>query len=243
MTSTPPTVDFGFAEVTAEEKTRRVGQVFSDVAPYYDRMNDLMSAGAHRWWKRMGVFLLDLREGMRVLDLATGSGDLGALIRPRIGREGALVLADVNAEMLARAARRLPGAASVQCDGECLPFPDESFDRVVMAFGLRNVTRRDRALREICRVLRRGGRYGILEFSPTALFPRLHRLYLTRVLPTLGRVAADDAESYRYLGESILRFPDSQGMRGALASAGLADVRQFRFAAGAVVFHHGQRDG
>ena len=157
MTSTPPTVDFGFAEVTAEEKTRRVGRVFSDVAPYYDRMNDLMSAGAHRWWKRMSVFLLDLREGMRVLDLATGSGDLGALIRPRIGREGELVLADVNAEMLARAARRLPGAASVQCDGECLPFPDESFDRVVMAFGLRNVTRRDRALREICRVLRRGG--------------------------------------------------------------------------------------
>ena len=235
-------VDFGFSDIPAGEKTRRVGEVFSAVAPYYDRMNDLMSGGMHRWWKTAAATLLGVSPAMRVLDLAAGSGDMAArLAAAQGGGGGNIVLADINPAMLAAARRRLPDAAALVANGEQLPFADRCFDRVVIAFGLRNVTHREALLREMHRVLRTGGKYGILEFSPHGHFPPLQRWYLTRALPLMGRVAAGDAASYRYLGESILRFPPPQELSAMLAAAGLPGARINTFAAGAVCLHHGQR--
>ena len=232
--------DFGFADIPAAEKTRRVGEVFSAVAPYYDRMNDILSAGLHRCWKSAAAEMLGVRAGMRVLDLASGSGDMAVRLAKRCGA-GGIVLSDINPAMLAAARRRLPDAAAVLANGEQLPFAARSFDRIVIAFGLRNVTHRRRLLGEMHRVLATGGRYGILEFSPRAHFPRAHRAYLTRALPQLGRLAAGDAASYRYLGESILRFPAPAQLAELLAAAGLPDARVHTFAAGAVCLHHGWR--
>lgn len=232
--------DFGFSDIPAAEKTRRVGEVFSAVAPYYDRMNDLLSAGLHRGWKTAAAEMLAVRAGMRVLDIASGSGDMAVRLARSSGA-GGITLTDINPAMLAGARRRLPAAAAVLANGEHLPFAARSFDRVVIAFGLRNVTHRARLLREMHRVLRNGGRYGILEFSPHGHFPRLQRGYLTRGLPLLGALAAGDAASYRYLGESILRFPPPAQLTAMLAAAGLPDARVHRFAAGAVCLHHGWR--
>lgn len=239
-------VDFGFSDIPAGEKTRRVGEVFSAVAPYYDRMNDILSGGLHRWWKNAAAALLGVTPDMRVLDLASGSGDMAARLAgggagAGGGGGGRLVLADINPAMLAAARRRLPAAAALLANGEQLPFAARSFDRVIIAFGLRNVTRREALLAEIHRVLKTGGKYGILEFSPRGHFPQMQRWYLTRALPALGAAAADDAASYRYLGESILRFPAPERLTAMLADAGLPGARVNKFAAGAVCLHHGRR--
>lgn len=234
------TVDFGFTEVSPAQKTRRVGEVFTAVAPYYDLMNDLMSAGMHRIWKSTAARLLDAAPHMRVLDIAAGSGDMAVRLASAAGAQN-IVLTDINPAMLAAGRARLPAAAAVIADGEQLPFADRSFDRAVIAFGLRNVTDRPRLLRELHRVLKTGGKYGILEFSPAGRFPRLQKCYLTRALPLLGAAAAADAASYRYLGESILRFPPPAAVTAMLQDAGLAPPRLHRFAAGAVCLHLGRR--
>ena len=249
----PPTpadcrpADFGFADVAAAEKDALVGGVFSQVAPYYDRMNDVMSFGLHRLWKRAAVQLLAVRPNKRVLDLACGSGDLSVLLRRRLAA-GLLVAADINADMLALGRRRLqesPTAAAplaVQCDAQSLPFADGAFDRVICAFGLRNTTCRLTALREMRRVLRPGGLCVILEFSPPRGWLRAVRHYhLTAGLPLLGKLFFGDESSYRYLGESIVRFPPPEQLRDMMHDAGLARVQDIALPGGAAWVHRGWR--
>ena len=244
----PPSVDFGFADVPPDEKRRRVGDVFARVAPYYDRMNDAMSLGAHRLWKRAAALLTGARPGMRVLDLAAGTGDLSALLAADVGPGGRVVAADISAAMLAVAAERLraaPQVSPVRCDAENLPFPDCRFDRVVIGFGLRNVADRARALAEMRRVLRIGGRALILEFSPPrgdSLAARARRAYLEKGLPCAGKTVAGDADSYRYLAESILRFPAAAALAEMMRAAGFAQADWLTFAGGAVCLHRGRRD-
>ena len=250
----PGFADFGFADLPPEEKRRRVGDVFARVAPYYDRMNDAMSLGAHRLWKRAAAMLVNARPGMRVLDLAAGSGDLAARIAPDLRPGGQIVLADISAAMLAVAAgrfRRAAPAASVaralpvQCDAENLPFPDARFDKVVIGFGLRNITDRPRALAEMRRVLRVGGGVFVLEFSPPrgdSLSARARRAYLQKALPRVGKAVAGDAESYRYLAESILRFPTPGALCDMMRAAGFARADWLSFAGGTVCLHRGRRD-
>ncbi|MGI9297261.1 MAG: ubiquinone/menaquinone biosynthesis methyltransferase [Gammaproteobacteria bacterium] len=238
------TADFGFAEVDAESKSALVGGVFSRVAPYYDRMNDFMSGGMHRLWKNIAVSRGDLRPGMRVLDLACGGGDIAARVLPRIVPGGRITLADANAEMLAAARRRIrhPAARFALCDGESLPFAEHSFDRVFIAFGLRNITRRERALCEMRRVLRPGGMCVVLEFTPPeGMFSALRRRYLISVLPRIGECCFGDAESYRYLGESILRFPPRDALSEMMRAAGFARVECADVAAGIVAAHRARR--
>lgn len=241
-------VDFGFAEVAPGEKRRRVDEVFARVAPYYDRMNDAMSLGAHRWWKRAAVWLTGARPGMRALDLAAGTGDLTVRLARAVAPGGRVVAADLSAAMLAVAAERLrahPNALPVQCDAEKLPFPDRRFDRVVIGFGLRNVAGREQALAEMHRVLRVGGRAFILEFSPPSgqsFSARARRAYLEKGLPRVGKAVAGDAASYRYLGESILRFPPAAALAGMMRAAGFAQADWLSFAGGAVCLHRGRRD-
>lgn len=235
---TPDTVDFGFNDIPPAEKTRRVGDVFTAVAPYYDRMNDIMSGGLHRLWKKTAVAILAARPGMRILDIAAGSGDITRQLAAS-GKK-TVIMTDINAAMLTQARRRA-AAAAVLANGEQLPFADSSFDRIIIAFGLRNVTRRQQLLQEIHRLLKRGGRYGILEFSPAGHFPTAQHWYLTRMLPRLGALAAGDSASYHYLGASILRFPPPDALAAMLAAAGLRGAHISRFAGGMVCLHHGYR--
>lgn len=233
--------DFGFADVDEDAKAALVGGVFSRVAPYYDRMNDLMSGGMHRVWKNIAVARGELRPGMRALDLACGGGDIAARILPRITPGGAAVLADANAEMLAAARRRLSvfAARFVRCDGESLPFAEYSFDRVFIAFGLRNIVRREKTLREMRRVLRPGGMCIVLEFAPPeGVFAPFLRRYLLSALPRIGGRFFGDAESYRYLGESILRFPSRRALSQMMQDAGFARVQCAGVGGGGVVAAH-----
>jgi len=240
-------VDFGFARVAPEEKTRRVQEVFTSVASRYDLMNDLMSAGLHRAWKRFAIAALALPPRARVLDLACGTGDLTR----RLGRQrdvALLVGSDRNEAMLRRGRERLEdaglaGVRLVGADAEALPFPEGSFDAVIVGFGLRNVTRPERALAEMHRVLAPAGRAVVLEFSrlrPRLLRP-LYDLYSFGVLPRLGAVVAGDRASYRYLAESIRRHPDQETLAGMMRAAGFADVRWFDLHAGLVAVHRGVR--
>ena len=243
---TPPsTADFGFAQVPIAEKTALVKAVFTRAAPHYDFMNDVMSAGGHRLWKRIAASMCEVRAGMTVLDLAGGSGDITRLLLPRVSPNGQVMLADINTDMLALAKKRLGNAAGVRfihCNAEKLPFVECRFDRVIIAFGLRNIGKRDTALAQMRRVLRIGGKIVILEFSPpSGVLAGVQDFYLRRVLPFLGRQLADDEESYRYLGESILRFPPPPTLKEMLNDAGFEHVRQFQFAAGAVVLHSAWR--
>ena len=239
----PTTVSFGYADVPPEEKTARVGEVFRRVARRYDLMNDLMSARLHRAWKDRFVRAVRPSAGEPILDLAGGTGDIAF----RLARAGARVtVADINPEMLkvgaARARRRgIAGLDWVEANAEALPFADGAFAAVTIAFGIRNVTHMDRALAEAHRVLHWGGRFFCLEFSTTEWpgFARLYDLYSMEVVPRLGAIVARDADSYRYLVESIRRFPDMERFRGMIEVAGFRQVAVTPILGGAVAIHRG----
>jgi demethylmenaquinone methyltransferase/2-methoxy-6-polyprenyl-1,4-benzoquinol methylase len=235
--------------VPAADKARRVREVFDSVAPRYDLMNDLMSLGLHRVWKRLAIELAAARTGERVLDLAGGTGDLTRLLSPRVGAAGRVLLADINGAMLARGRDRLLDAGIagnvdyVQMDAERLPLAGQSLDCVVIGFGLRNVTDKQAALNEMHRVLKPGGRALVLEFSQPVLAPLkpLYDAYSFQVLPRLGRLVAGDGDSYRYLAESIRRHPDQDTLLGMLQAAGFERCQYFNFTGGIVAVHRGYR--
>lgn len=241
--------DFGYQRVSPEDKTRRVRGVFDSVSGRYDLMNDLMSAGAHRLWKRFTLALANLRPGQRALDVAGGTGDLAAGLARQVGARGLVVLTDINASMLAIGRDRLidSGLAAnieyVQANAERLPFPDGCFDCITIGFGLRNVTDKAAALSCMQRALRPGGQLLVLEFShPTlpALKP-LYDAYSFRVLPLLGRLVAHDEASYRYLAESIRMHPDQQALLAMLRAAGLEGCRYHNLSGGIVAVHRGYK--
>ncbi len=235
---------FGFQTVAENEKTRKVGEVFHSVARSYDLMNDLMSAGLHRAWKRFAVEISGVRTGDRVLDVAGGSGDLSRLFAKKVGGTGEVVLTDINASMLAVGRDRLIDdgifVPALQCDAEKLPFPDQYFDCVIVAFGLRNMTRKDKALAEMQRVLKIGGRLLVLEFSQVwkPLAP-LYDAYSFKLLPLMGKLFAKDADSYQYLAESIRMHPDQETLRQMMLDAGFAKVDFYNLTAGVVALHKG----
>jgi demethylmenaquinone methyltransferase / 2-methoxy-6-polyprenyl-1,4-benzoquinol methylase len=235
---------FGFEQVTPEEKTRRVRGVFDSVAGRYDLMNDLMSWGMHRAWKRFAIAASGVRAGARVLDVAGGTADLARLFAARVGPAGSVVLTDINGAMLAAGRDRMLNEGrlmpAVQCNAEALPFPPASFDCVSIAFGLRNVTRKETALAEMRRVLRPGGVALILEFSRVwAPLKPAYDWYSFNVLPRLGQAVAHDADSYRYLAESIRVHPDQQELGTMMESAGFERVEWFNLSAGVVALHRG----
>ena len=238
-------VDFGYERVSADEKTRRVRGVFESVAGKYDLMNDLMSAGVHRVWKRYAVGVAAVREGARVLDLAGGTGDLARLFAKAAGATGRVVLTDINHAMLVEGRDKLIDSGMplpvVQCDAEALPFPDRSFDAVSIGFGLRNVTQKENALAEMRRVLVPGGVALILEFSKVAppLAPA-YDWYSFSVLPKLGRLVAGDEASYRYLAESIRMHPDQETLKAMMERAGFDSVEYHNLTAGVVALHVGR---
>jgi demethylmenaquinone methyltransferase/2-methoxy-6-polyprenyl-1,4-benzoquinol methylase len=241
------TVDFGYERVTPAEKSARVRGVFDSVAANYDLMNDLMSGGLHRLWKRFALAQTGLRPGQRALDVASGTGDLGAGLARQVGRGGLAVLTDINREMLSRGRDRLidrglaAQVAFVIANAECLPFADSSFDCVTIGFGLRNVTEKAAALASMRRVLRPGGRLLVLEFSkPTidALRPA-YDAYSFDILPRLGAIVAGDAASYRYLAESIRMHPDQETLAAMMRDAGFDEARWHNLAGGIVALHVG----
>lgn len=242
------TTDFGYQDIPVADKTRQVGEVFARVAGRYDLMNDLMSGGLHRLWKRYTVLLTGVRPGERILDLAGGTGDLAALLAPQAGPQGQVVLADINAAMLATGRTRLlnKGLAGnihyVQANAERLPFHPHSFDGVTMAFGLRNVTDKLTALGSMWAVLKPGGRLVILEFSrPAAWIRPAYDLYSFTALPLLGRWVAKDAASYRYLAESIRRHPDQETLKAMMQTKGFARCTYFNLNQGIVAIHRGYK--
>lgn len=240
---------FGYRRVRSTDKARKVAAVFDSVAGRYDMMNDLMSLGVHRLWKRFVVGIAGVRPGQRVLDLAGGTGDLTRQFSARVGSSGQVILADINASMLAEGRRRLVdrgvlgNVAYVRADAERLPFADGSFDCVCMAFGLRNVTHKDRALRSIRQVLRPGGALFVLEFSRVTapLLRSLYDAYSFGILPRLGRLVAGDAESYRYLAESIRMHPDQDALKTMMEQAGLERCTYHNLSFGVVAVHRGYR--
>jgi demethylmenaquinone methyltransferase/2-methoxy-6-polyprenyl-1,4-benzoquinol methylase len=239
-------VDFGFQRVREEDKASRVGEVFDGVATRYDVMNDLMSLGLHRYWKRFAMAVVRPRAGERALDVATGSGDLAVALARAVGPAGEVWATDINRAMLERGRDRLLDEGvivpAVQCDAERLPFPAGRFDCVTVAFGLRNMTHKDAALAEMARVLRPGGRLVVLEFSRVwAPLAPAYDLYSFRVLPWLGARVAGNAEAYRYLAESIRMHPDQATLARMMEQAGLADVEVFNLAAGVVAVHRGTK--
>jgi len=240
------TTHFGYESVPLERKADRVAEVFGSVANRYDLMNDLMSGGLHRVWKAFTVGRAAVRPGMRVLDIAGGTGDLAREFARKAGPTGEVWLTDINPAMLARGRDRMIDAGLqipvTQCDAEQLPFPDRHFDLVTVAFGLRNMTHKDRALGEMVRVLRPGGRLLVLEFSRVwQPMERVYDLYSFQVLPRLGARVAGDAQSYRYLAESIRMHPDQSTLASMLETAGLERVRWFNLTGGIAALHEGVR--
>jgi len=240
------TTDFGFEKVPEQDKARRVGGVFDSVAPRYDLMNDLMSAGLHRMWKAFAIRHADVRPGMRVLDIAGGTGDLALRFARQVGATGEAWLTDINGAMLREGRNRLLDAGVlvpvVQCDAEALPFPDQYFDVVTVAFGLRNMTHKDRALAEMRRVLRPPGRLLVLEFSRVwAPLAPVYDAYSFSVLPWLGKRIAGDGDSYRYLAESIRVHPPQEALAAMMEQAGLENVQWFNLTAGVCALHVGTR--
>jgi demethylmenaquinone methyltransferase/2-methoxy-6-polyprenyl-1,4-benzoquinol methylase len=235
---------FGFEEVDAGDKARRVRGVFDSVAGKYDLMNDLMSAGLHRLWKRFAVNATGVRAGMKVLDLAGGTGDLTRLFADRVGPSGEVVLTDINGAMLAEGRDKLLNGGAfvpvVQCDAQRLPFPDRHFDCVGIAFGLRNVTHKEYALAEMRRVLKPGGVAAVLEFSRIwAPLAPAYDWYSFNVLPRVGTLVAGDDRSYRYLAESIRMHPDQATLKAMMQAAGFDRVEVHNLAAGVVAVHLG----
>ncbi len=243
------TTHFGYREVPIADKQKLVGKVFSSVAGKYDVMNDLMSFGIHRLWKRHFVATSGVRPGDRVLDLAGGTGHIAALLLPRVGDKGEVIIADINAAMLRAGRDRLldrgllQGLRFAQVNAETLPFSDGSFDAVTMAFGLRNVTDKDQALREMQRVLKPGGRVLILEFSRVnqGWLKPLYDFHSFQVLPRIGKLVARDEGSYRYLAESIRKHPDQATLKAMMEAAGFRSVEVRNLSAGIVAIHRGYK--
>jgi demethylmenaquinone methyltransferase/2-methoxy-6-polyprenyl-1,4-benzoquinol methylase len=244
--SQTPETHFGFESVPESDKAKRVKGVFSSVADKYDLMNDLMSAGLHRLWKAFTLQVAGARAGERVLDIAGGTGDLASSFRKKVGPTGEVWLTDINNNMLTNGRDRLLDEGRLgpvaQCDAEKLPFPDNYFDIVTVAFGLRNMTHKDRALAEMRRVLRPGGRLLVLEFSKVwePLTPA-YDFYSFKVLPWLGKKIVNDPDSYRYLAESIRMHPDQDTLKGMMEQVGLARVDYFNLTAGVVALHRGYK--
>ena len=249
MADSDRTVDFGFERIAAADKAARVRSVFTSVAAKYDVMNDLMSLGAHRLWKHFTLSLTDLRPGQCALDVAGGTGDLAAGLLRQVGKSGRVVLSDVNPNMLEIGRDRLLDAGfvgNVECivaDAEALPFEDNAFDCVTIGFGLRNVTDKAAALASMRRVLKPGGQLLVLEFS-TPVAPGLKSIYDAysfNVLPLLGRLVAQDAQSYRYLAESIRMHPNQETLLEMLRTAGFAQTRYHNLSGGIVAVHRGYK--
>jgi demethylmenaquinone methyltransferase/2-methoxy-6-polyprenyl-1,4-benzoquinol methylase len=247
--SNPDRTDFGFEKVAWADKAERVRSVFASVAGKYDVMNDLMSLGVHRLWKRFALSLTGLKPGQQALDVAGGTGDLSVGMLRQVGKTGRVVLSDINADMLQVGRDRLLDlglTGNIEClvaDAEKLPFDDNSFDCVTIAFGLRNVTDKDAALRSMYRVLKPGGQLLVLEFS-TPVAPGLKPLYDAysfNVLPWLGQVIANDAASYRYLAESIRMHPNQETLLRLLQAAGFAQARYHNLSGGIVALHRGYK--
>ena len=246
---TRKTTHFGFQEVPYEEKVRKVAGVFHSVADKYDVMNDLMSMGIHRLWKRYTVEMSGVKAGDDVLDLAGGTGDLAARFARIVGPEGSVTLADINESMLRVGRERLADEGLVgniryvQANAERLPFPDNHFDAVTIAFGLRNVTDKDAALRSMYRVLKPGAPLLVLEFSKPVVKPLnpVYDLYSFKVLPLLGKLIANDAESYQYLAESIRKHPDQETLKHMMIEAGFDRVEYFNLTGGIVALHRGYK--
>jgi len=235
---------FGYQTVDEKEKSSRVRGVFDSVASRYDVMNDLMSMGLHRVWKAYTIAIAGLREGDRVLDIAGGTGDLARAFAKKVGVRGLVVHTDINEAMLRQGRNRLIDEGlllpTTLCDAESLPFPDASFDLVSVAFGLRNMTHKDRALAEMNRVLRPGGKLLVLEFSKVAKpLEKVYDFYSFKVLPRIGQLVARDAESYRYLAESIRMHPGQQELKAMMKAAGFAHVDVHNLSAGIVALHVG----
>lgn len=237
---------FGYQQVDEAEKAQKVADVFSSVAQRYDLMNDLMSGGLHRLWKAFTIAQSGVREGSRVLDVAGGTGDLSLAFAKKAGKNGQVWLTDINNAMLTRGRDRLCDKGFVmpvaQCDAEKLPFPDDYFDVVTVAFGLRNMTHKDKALAEMRRVLKPGGRLLVLEFSqvwkPLAPF---YDFYSFKVIPRLGQLIVKDPDSYRYLSESIRVHPDQETLKGIMEQVGLEKVEYFNLTMGVVALHRGYK--
>lgn len=248
-TSRTHTTDFGFEKVAVEEKQKRVDGVFHSVAARYDLMNDLMSGGIHRLWKRFTIEMSGVRPGHQVLDIAGGTGDLTAKFSRLVGRDGLVVLADINSSMLEVGRDKLTdhGIAGnvkfVQANAESLPFPDNSFDCITIAFGLRNVTHKDKALASMLRILKPGGRLLILEFSKpvNGLLEKIYDKYSFNILPVMGKLVANDSDSYRYLAESIRMHPDQQTLLRMMENAGFVKTSFHNMTGGIVAIHQGEK--
>ncbi|MGH8279262.1 MAG: bifunctional demethylmenaquinone methyltransferase/2-methoxy-6-polyprenyl-1,4-benzoquinol methylase UbiE [Gammaproteobacteria bacterium] len=246
---TPETTHFGYQQIPLADKARRVAAVFSSVADRYDLMNDLMSFGLHRVWKRFALSQTGLKPGDTALDVAGGTGDLARALARQVGAHGKVVLADINASMLEHGRDKLVNTGVggnvqyVQTDAEHLPFPNRHFDCITIAFGLRNVTRKEAALASMYRVLKPGGKLLILEFSKPALRATrpLYDFYSFTVLPALGACVAHDRASYRYLAESIRMHPDQETLKGMLEAVGFERVDYLNLSGGIVALHRGWR--
>ncbi len=237
---------FGFKTVAESEKVKKVADVFHSVATKYDLMNDVMSVGLHRSWKRFAVHVSGVKSGDKVLDIAGGSGDLSKLFAKAVGSAGEVILTDINASMLAVGRDRMIDAGlnvpAMQCDAEKLPFPDQYFDCVIVAFGLRNMTHKNKAIAEMQRVLKVGGRLLILEFSKVwGPLSKAYDVYSFKLLPLMGKLFAKDSESYQYLAESIRMHPDQETLKKMMIDAGLIKVDYYNLAAGVVALHKGYK--
>ena len=243
------TTHFGFEQVAYDDKVNKVAGVFHSVANKYDVMNDLMSFGVHRVWKRYTIEMSGVRPGHHVLDLAGGTGDLAAKFARIVGQQGSVTVADINDSMLKDGRERLTdkGIAGnvqyVQANAECLPFPDNHFDAITIAFGLRNVTDKDAALRSMYRVLKPGAPLLVLEFSKpeSDLLSKVYDTYSFKLLPFMGKVVADDPDSYKYLAESIRMHPDQETLKGMMSEAGFEKCEYFNLTGGIVALHRGYK--
>ena len=240
--------DFGFQKVSETEKTEKVTEVFDSVAGKYDLMNDLMSLGIHRFWKKFTLMHTGLTEGMIALDVAGGTGDLAEALAKQVGKSGSVILTDINASMLSEGRNKLLDKGSfnnitlIQSNAEELPFEDNTFDCITIAFGLRNVTNKEKALKSMLNVLKPGGKLLVLEFSkPNELLTPLYDFYSFNVLPKLGEWVANDSDSYKYLAESIRMHPDQDKLLTMINNTGFASSEYFNLTGGIVALHVGQK--